>query len=454
MKNIKVSVLIYVLNDATHIEKCIQSVRMQTLQEIEILIIDGGSTDGTLDMIKKFAQMDGRIRVIPCSSGVGLQFNTGLREAKGKYIGICESDDYLLPHMYEEQYKIVKKYQLDFLKANVNRFCEADGKEIYFPFTLSNVDSMYHTVINAKHDRRLLKLGVNGFWSGLYRRDFLLDNKIFMNETKGAAYQDIAFTFLTAIKAERVMLLKKSFYCYRMDNPNSSVNSPQKLRMLIEEYALLKKRLKEDGLFEEYKEIYLAWKINGHLWFYDNLSVERKKDYIEIMYEDICGELSLEKYQEKELQPKEKCTLEQIKISKEAFKNYIDESDMIIAQMKKSMEQIDGTKEVIIFGSGNLGRLVALYLEETGRKVAAYIDNAEELWGKTERYIPILQPRLAVNKYPHAWFVIANMAHFQEMKEQLMDLSVNEKRILICNHYDVFLKHILIKAWKEKHAND
>ena len=79
---IKVSVLIYVLNNAEYIEASVNSVRNQTLQEIEILVIDGGSRDGTLEIVERLSKLDTRIRVIHTASGVGHQFNTGLREAK------------------------------------------------------------------------------------------------------------------------------------------------------------------------------------------------------------------------------------------------------------------------------------------------------------------------------------------------------------------------------------
>ena len=130
MKEIKISAIIYVLNSISYIEKCVRSVMSQTLQEIEILIIDGGSTDGTLEIIEKLSKEDIRIRIIHSASGVGRQFNKGLCEARGEYISICESDDYILPDMYKYQYEIAKKYELDVLRADANHFFEIrDGKE-------------------------------------------------------------------------------------------------------------------------------------------------------------------------------------------------------------------------------------------------------------------------------------------------------------------------------------
>ena len=222
MDKVKVSVIIYVLNDITYVERCLRSVMDQTLQEIEILIIDGGSTDGTLEVIKKLAAFDSRIRLIHSTPGVGHQFNVGLQEATGEYIGICESDDYILPNMYEKQYSIAKKYHLDVIRADKQCFCEVDGKEVFFQETIHIVglDRFYDTVIDPRENMCFIQLGSLGIWSGIYRRGFLLEQKLFMNETQGASYQDTSFAFMVAVKAERAMILKDAFYCYRVDNPD------------------------------------------------------------------------------------------------------------------------------------------------------------------------------------------------------------------------------------------
>ena len=99
-ETIKVSVIIYVKNTVNYVEQCITSVRNQTLPEIEILIIDGGSTDGTKEIIEKVKGQDVRIRTFDGPASVGAQFNIGLREARGQYIGICEADDYIPSDMY------------------------------------------------------------------------------------------------------------------------------------------------------------------------------------------------------------------------------------------------------------------------------------------------------------------------------------------------------------------
>ena len=450
MKDIKVSVLIYVLNDVSHIEKCIESVICQSLQDIEILLIDGGSTDGTVEILNRFSAQDERIKLVGCSSGVGLQFNTGLRTAQGKYIGICESDDYLQPDMYEKQYAIAEKNQLDVLKANVNRFCQLGDHQTFFPFQFSGDRSIYDKVLYSQNDMTFLKLGVNGFWSGLYRRDFLLKNSIYMNETKGASYQDISISFLAAAKAERTMVMEKAFYNYRMDNPNSSINNPNKISILIDEYMLLKKRLCQEKLFERFQEVYLSWKISGHLWFYDNLSAEMKEKYVSLMYRDLLEELTQIQYTETELSTEEKNIVEKVRQSEQMLCTLLKQSDDAKNMMSERISSIPADRDIVIFGIGNMGEIVQQYLSYLNKKIVAFTDNNSSAWGCKKNQVDVMPPSEVCLQYPNAIYIVANASYYQDIVEQLVRKQISRDNLIICNSYDFFLKKILMMAIKEE----
>lgn len=449
MKDIKISVLIYVLNDQSHIEKCVRSVMAQSLQELEILLIDGGSTDKTLEKIGQLQEEDERIQLIKSEAGVGFQFNTGLQAARGKYVGICESDDYLLPDMYERQYEVAERYRLDVLKANVLRFCEnSDGDEYSFLFSLSMDRTLYDVLLYPQEDSRFLRLGINGFWSGLYRRQFLAENTLLMNETKGASYQDITFSFMTELYARRAYVMSDAFYCYRMDNPNSSVNNPRKISLLGTEYGLLKDQLKQRGLWERNKEIYWKWRTGSSFWFYDNLGDVMKAEYLSMLYQDIRAELDAEGYTGIELDKKEKGLCMTARSSLKEFKDFVSETDSEWEQAQQKISALDLTEDIIIFGTGNIGALVSCYLELNGNPAVAGIDNASWKWNEEINGLRILSPDEGVKRYPHAVYIVANAAHGWDMSKQLMKLGIKEDQIIICNNYDLFLKKILVNRIK------
>ena len=123
------SVILPSLNVVNYIEECLDSVTGQTLEELEILCIDAGSTDGTLEILQKYADKDKRIRLIHSDKkSYGYQINLGIDQASGEYMGIVETDDYIEPKMYEELYQTASEENLDYVKAGFDVFV-TPGKE-------------------------------------------------------------------------------------------------------------------------------------------------------------------------------------------------------------------------------------------------------------------------------------------------------------------------------------
>ena len=119
----KVSIIIPTYNVEEYLEECMDSVVRQTLQDIEIICINDGSTDGSLEILKRYAQNDKRIIIVDKENGgYGIGMNIGLDKATGEYIGIVEPDDFVPLNMYEDLYNIAEKENLDFVKADFYRF--------------------------------------------------------------------------------------------------------------------------------------------------------------------------------------------------------------------------------------------------------------------------------------------------------------------------------------------
>lgn len=430
-----VSVIMPSLNVADYIDECIKSVLSQTLENIEILCVDAGSSDGTYEKLVCYAKQDSRIRLITSDKkSYGYQVNLGLAMAKGEYVGIVETDDFIDVQMYESLYRIACDTQADIIKADYDEFVEyPDGSRQYNTWRLFKEEKNYNVVLCPQH---MPYLYANDYfiWKGIYKRTCLLENEIWLNESKGAAYQDIGFTQLVHACAKTAYYSKQSFYRYRMDRETSSSNSGrglgyscQEFRRLIETPELYQKLVCTDGLlwhmaqsFEgEFVKIiktvdfdmqspllepYMKW---FRPYLEQLLSKEDVWNEYNIYVRNSLTEILSEEYAER------------MRIYSQSIKR------------KKSLICFTKEKDVIVFGAGVRGERIFNFLQEQGCNVLAITDNNTRLWGTLRYGMNIYSPQECVNKYSDAVFVIANKVHSEEIKEQLQDMKISLERIMI-----------------------
>ncbi|PWM73570.1 MAG: hypothetical protein DBX45_05415 [Oscillospiraceae bacterium] len=299
MSDTKVSVILPSLNVKEYIAECIQSVCNQTLRDIEIICVDAGSTDGTLELIEQAENADSRIKLVKSpKKSYGLQMNLGVQHAHGKYIAIVETDDYILPNMLNYLYEVCERNDLDFAKADFYRFTREDnGEEIRYLNQLSAKSEYYNRVINPRVEKEVFTFVMNT-WSGIYKKNFLEKEKIFHNETPGASFQDTSFWFQTFSKAKRVYFVNKPFYMNRRDNPNSSVYSTKKTYAFCDEYAFLYEQLFSNGANKDLMPQFQLYRYKAYMSSLNKCQLEEKENFIKKFKKDLLdsrnkGELDL-----------------------------------------------------------------------------------------------------------------------------------------------------------------
>lgn len=118
----KVSVIVPVYKVEQYLDRCVQSIRNQTLQDIEIILVDDGSPDKCPDMCDEYARMDSRIKVVhKQNAGLGMACNSGIEAATGEYIAFCDSDDWVDENMYESMYLVAKDANADVIYTGLKR---------------------------------------------------------------------------------------------------------------------------------------------------------------------------------------------------------------------------------------------------------------------------------------------------------------------------------------------
>jgi glycosyltransferase involved in cell wall biosynthesis len=163
--------LMPVYNVEMFLRECLDSVINQTLKDIEVICVNDGSTDGSLAILEEYAKYDNRIRIITKpNSGYGHSMNVGLDAAKGDYIGIVETDDLILPKMYETLYKIAVQLNLDIIKADYYNFHgDGDSRITKYIEVAGKAPKYYGKVLNPYEDVTPLYFTMNT-WSGIYKR--------------------------------------------------------------------------------------------------------------------------------------------------------------------------------------------------------------------------------------------------------------------------------------------
>ena len=223
IENPKISVIMPCLNVRRYIVECVDSVIEQTLDDIEIIFVDAGSTDGTLEILKEYEAKDSRITLIHSDKkSYGHQMNLGISHAKGKYIGIVETDDYIAPEMYEQLYRLSNNGSYDIVKSSFI-YVNEDTDEIYKDRNRYIQEIPNDRIFNLK-DNAYLLTGHPSIWAGIYKKDFLLINDIKFMEVPGAGWVDNPFFHETACLAKTIRYTDEAYYYYRESNPDSSSN--------------------------------------------------------------------------------------------------------------------------------------------------------------------------------------------------------------------------------------
>lgn len=305
-EEIKVSIIIPVCNVECYLKQCLDSAVNQTLQEIEIICVNDGSTDHSLQILKEYAKKDRRVKIIDKdNAGYGHTMNIGMDMAKGEYIGIIESDDYVDLNMYKDLYEIAHKYGLDLIKADFNRFLETEQGIQLFYNKVVRKPSQYNRIIDPEKEINIFR-GVMNTWSGIYSKKFLDKYNIRHNETPGASYQDNGFYFQTFCNAKKVYFVNRPYYMNRRDNPNSSVYATNKVFCMKEEFEFIERLLKQDPKkYKTFKFPFMVRKFLNYRFTYNRIDDTNKKLFLKVFYEDFkksleCGDVNLDFFNNEE----------------------------------------------------------------------------------------------------------------------------------------------------------
>ena len=237
---IKVSIIVAFYNVENYIEKCLKSLVNQTLEDIEILLVNDGSQDGTKEIAKQFVEKypNKIIYLEKENGGLSDARNYAIPHAKGEYIAFLDSDDYVETNMYEEMYNKAKKEDLDYVECDFlweypNKTLESKGKQY-----------------NNKKEMFIYTRVVT--WNKLIKREIVQDNHL--EFPKGYRYEDVEFFYKLLPLIHHYGIVEKPFIHYvQRENSISNVQNTR-TKEIIDVLGHVIDYYKRNQLFDEYKE--------------------------------------------------------------------------------------------------------------------------------------------------------------------------------------------------------
>ena len=303
---VKVSVLIPVYNVSMFLEESISSVLNQNLDDIELICVNDGSTDDSLEILEKFAKADSRVKIFTKENGgCGSARNMALSKAEGEFVYFFDPDDRILPNTLKYTYENALKNESDLVLFKATRF---NDKGVYYNRTYMDLDNHFKDVdfddftFDYRDIREFVLDSPYAPWCKLYRKSFIDSYDDFKFDL-GVAFDDVPFHVKSLIRARKISFVNEYLYHYRFDNPNSvnhtSSNSFDIFKIINIVKSILENENKFDELYFEFNK-FLLYNINYYLISSDSEEYFKmaKEEYLKVDREFVnqMPDVMIEKY--------------------------------------------------------------------------------------------------------------------------------------------------------------
>lgn len=296
-----VSVIIPVYNAEKHLEECVRSICAQTLQKIEIICVDDGSTDSSLEILNRLSQEDSRIIIAQQdNAGAGAARNHGIRLAKGKYLSFLDADDFFDSHMLEKALEKAEAEQADLVVFKADFYNEK--LHTFSPCIYGLRENMlpdHRPFAGVEIEKDVFKVVVGWAWDKLFRADFVRENGLWFQEQRTS--NDMLFVFSALVRAQRISTVSE-ILAHQRRHAGGTLSVTREKSWMCFYHALiaLREQLRAWGLYERFEQDYINYALHFSLWNLNTLSDPTKKKLYQQLRREWFKELGIVDY------PKEK----------------------------------------------------------------------------------------------------------------------------------------------------
>lgn len=249
----KLSVVVPIYNVSEYLEKCIDSCLNQTMSDFELILVNDGSTDNSLDICKRYN--DPRIQILDkVNGGLSDARNAGLKVAQGEFIYFVDSDDFLELTCFEKCINKLEETQSDMVIFDIYQyFMQTNTKEVIHNGLDANV------VTSVEETPEVLTKVLNAAWNKMARKS--LFDQTLIEYPVGYYYEDLGTTYKLMLKANKISFIHEPLYNYLADRPgNITQQFNMKTYHIIDMVDEIVRYYKQEGCFEHYYEecLYIA----------------------------------------------------------------------------------------------------------------------------------------------------------------------------------------------------
>lgn len=342
---VEVSIIVPVYNVEEYLEECMDSLCNQTFEDIEIICINDGSSDNSLEILEKYAENDDRISIYSQENkGLSASRNVGMKKVNGKYVYFMDSDDVLELNAMEVLHDLAEEKALDLIIFKMINFYDGTGErfesEYYnMEFLKESVGEDVFSYDDVKED--IVKIVANA-QSKLYKADLIRD----MEFKEGCIFEDNPFLIEVILKAERIYFLNEFLYLKRVRKDSITSSNDERFVDIIPIANTIIDLTKKYGRYDELKHAVINKKIRRIFIRYDQIDEQYKQYFFERIKEDF--NLRKDEYEDV---LNENSSLLMKRFSRSMECETAKEFDMVkeITDMTKEMDSLNNTNRRLKF---------------------------------------------------------------------------------------------------------
>lgn len=286
----KVSVVIPVYNVEKFLKECLNSIVNQSLEDIEIICVNDGSTDNSLEILNEYSLKDDRMKIISQKNGGhAVATNNGMAIAKGEYLYLMDSDDILELNALEELYNYAENKNVDFVLFPAINYDNEEDK--YYETDIYSMNSIYNAVEDSIFSYKdlgelIFEIPVTP-WTKLYKNEFI--KKINAKFPEGLIFDDNVFFWQIMFNAKRISFYNKHLFIRRWYGYSSTTSGDLRFLDSIDINNLIIDLFKEYGEFDNFKEKLYNRKVTMAFNRFNEIKSEFKNQYFEKLQQDFTN---------------------------------------------------------------------------------------------------------------------------------------------------------------------